>query len=230
MRTRTLQGSNTQKQTQTQIWRYIHWVHVGPTSTIPLDKRCTRYEVPLTTRINALLGTVKRFIAPDLRPQHSCRHALVLTRIEQALMGHEGTFINFTDHTYQLCIIMISIHMRANPFAFGYSICWSIIQNCFELIVNWNRCTFDLRPCVAELPSMLTWTEQTLPPLGTFINHRYPWSIIIPIFVPIALDLARICVELLFNLWLECITDQHKYSCQAEIWNYLTDIPLKNNS
>ena len=58
------------------------------------------YEVPLTTRIKALEGTVKRFIAPDLRPQHSCRHACVLTRIEQA-RRHEGTFINFTDHIYK---------------------------------------------------------------------------------------------------------------------------------
>ena len=60
------------------------------------------YEVPSTTRIKALLGTVKRFIAPDLRPQHSCRHARVLTCIEQALIRHEGTFINFTEHIYQL--------------------------------------------------------------------------------------------------------------------------------
>ena len=61
-------------------------------------------------------------------------------------------------------------------------------------------CPFDLRPCVAELSSILIWTEQTLPPLGTFINHRYPLSIIAPIFVPMptALDLERIltCVEL----------------------------------
>ena len=56
------------------------------------------YEVPSTTRMKALVGTVKRFIAPDLRPQHSCRYARVLTRIEQALIRHEGTFICFTDH------------------------------------------------------------------------------------------------------------------------------------